>query len=644
MTIAKPSAAGLPDEAMLARMATELFRGGDLAAPALAPGALSQAHPLHAEPPGMALPDPHLPTSASQLPSSAPVSLDLSQPALPGQPPVFQVPQEVALLPEPAELFKAMNPPDFPRTPPVPTSTMQPYWLEGKQHAAALERTLDLSQFAAPGFELEPTRIFANVPDKPPEKLPETPPAKDFFINKIKAMSGQHWQDAAPAPAPAAAPARADLPYWLPQAALPAEPAVPQPATVPLAMPTQGFDVESVRKDFPILRQTVHGKPLVWLDNAATTQKPQTVIDRLVKFYQEENSNVHRTAHAMAGRATDAYEAAREKVRRFLGASSTEEIIFTRGTTESINLVAQTWARQHLGAGDEIILIEYEHHSNIVPWQHITREKGARIRVVPIFDNGEIDLNAYERLFNARTKMVSLGHVSNALGTVAPLKDMIATAHRHGCVACVDAAQSSPHFPINVQDLDADFLAISGHKLFAPTGVGVLYGKKRLLEQMPPWQGGGNMIVTVSFEQTVYAGLPNKLEAGTGILAGAVGLGAAIDYLERIGFANAARYEEDLLHYAQDAISQIPGVRMIGTARHKAGVLSFVTDKLTPGQLGQILDAEGIAVRTGHHCAQPALAHFGLKETVRPSIAFYNTRAEIDLLVRTVDQALRALR
>ena len=427
-------------------------------------------------------------------------------------------------------------------------------------------------------------------------------------------------------------------PYWMPGGGvIDTNQAARQPSGL-----AHGFDVDAVRRDFPILRQRVNGKALVWLDNAATTQKPRAVIDRISRFYEEENSNVHRAAHEMAARATDAYEAAREKVRAFLGAAAVEEIIFTRGTTESINLVAQSYGKKNLGRGDEIIILEYEHHANIVPWQHIAHETGAVIRVAPILDNGEIDIAAYERLFTCHTRIVAIGHVSNVLGTIAPVREMIATAHRHGAVVMVDGAQSAPHFPVNVQEMDADFFVMSGHKLYGPTGVGVLYGKRHLLDAMPPWQGGGNMIRQVTFEHTTYSDVPAKFEAGTPILAPAVGLGAAIDYLARIGFANAARYEDDLLQYAQPRLAAIPGVRMIGTAPHKAGVLSFVTDRMQPSELGAALNKEGIAVRTGHHCAQPALAHFGLKESVRPSLAFYNTRDEVDLLVRTVAEALKS--
>jgi len=463
----------------------------------------------------------------------------------------------------------------------------------------------------------------------------------------LEQFSGQGGRFAMPPPGKLARQAHLDAvqPYWLDgkQAAMsPYWMPAGADRTAPQPWQTEGFDVHAVRKDFPILRQRVNGKPLVWLDNAATTQKPRAVIDRISTFYEKENSNVHRGAHELAARATDAYEAAREKVRRFLGAAAVEEIIFTRGTTESINLVAQTCGKQRLGRGDEIILIEYEHHANIVPWQLVTQETGAVIRVAPILDSGEIDLIAYASLFNHRTKMVAIGHVSNVLGTIAPVREMIAMAHLHGAVVLVDGAQSAPHFPLNVQEMDADFFVLSGHKLFGPSGVGVLYGKRHLLDDMPPWQGGGNMIRHVTFEHTTYNDVPAKFEAGTPILAGAVGLGAAIDYLDRIGFANAARYEEGLLMYAQERLAAIPGIRMIGTAPHKAGVLSFVADKVEPAEFGQILNREGIAVRAGHHCAQPALAHYGLKESVRPSLAFYNTREEVDLLVDTVSRVVKS--
>lgn len=401
------------------------------------------------------------------------------------------------------------------------------------------------------------------------------------------------------------------------------------------------FDVEAVRRDFPIFRQKVNGRPLVWLDNAATTQKPQAVIDRLVRYYETENSNVHRAAHELAARATNAYEAARAKVQEFLGAAQKEEIIFTRGTTESINLLAQTLGNQIVGRDDEIVITHIEHHSNIVPWQHLAARTGARLRVAPVNDRGEIDLDAYERLLGSRTKIVAMTHVSNALGTIVPVREMTASAHRHGARVLVDGAQSTPHFPIDVQDIGCDFLALSGHKLFGPTGIGVLYGRKDLLDSMPPWQGGGNMIQDVTFEKTTYNPAPMKFEAGTAILAGAIGLGAAIDYLNHIGFDRAAAYEHSLFLYASDALQRVPGLKMVGNAREKAGVLSFVLAGAQPEAIGEALNREGIAVRTGHHCAQPALRRFGYERTVRPSLAFYNTRDEVDLLVHTLHRVSR---
>ena len=392
------------------------------------------------------------------------------------------------------------------------------------------------------------------------------------------------------------------------------------------------FEAEAARRDFPILQQSVNGRPLVWLDNAATTQKPQSVIDRISRFYEEENSNIHRAAHALAARATDAYEAAREKVKTFLNASSVKDIIFVRGTTEGVNLVAQSWGRRHIGKDDEIVLTWLEHHSNIVPWQLLAAEKGAKIRVAPVDDDGQVLLDEYEKLLNPRTRLVSLTHVSNALGTVTPVAEMIAMAHRHGARVLVDGAQAVSHMPVDVQALDCDFYVFSGHKMFAPTGIGVVYGKPEVLEQTPPWQGGGNMIVDVTFEKTVYQGVPARFEAGTGSIADAVGLGAAIDYLQQFGMETIARHEHDLMAYGTEALRQVPGLRLIGTAREKAGVLSFVIPGKRTEDIGAALDKEGIAVRSGHHCAQPALRRFGLETSVRPSVALYNTHDDLDAL------------
>ncbi|HDR9527663.1 TPA: cysteine desulfurase, partial [Burkholderia stabilis] len=396
------------------------------------------------------------------------------------------------------------------------------------------------------------------------------------------------------------------------------------------------FDVNAIRRDFPILQERVNGKQLVWFDNAATTHKPQAVIDRLAYFYAHENSNIHRAAHALAGRATDAYEHARETVRRFIGASSPDEIVFVRGTTEAINLIAKSWGVQNVGEGDEIIVSNLEHHANIVPWQQLAAQKGAKLRVIPVDDSGQVLLDEYRKLLNDRTKIVSVTQVSNALGTVVPVKEIVELAHRAGAKALVDGAQSISHMRVDVQALDADFFVFSGHKIYGPTGIGVVYGKRAILDDMPPWQGGGNMIADVTFERTVFQPPPNRFEAGTGNIADAVGLGAALEYVNRVGIENIARYEHDLLAYATSVLAPVPGVRLVGTARDKASVLSFVLKGYETEEVGQALNEEGIAVRSGHHCAQPILRRFGLEATVRPSLAFYNTCDEVDALVRVV--------
>jgi cysteine desulfurase/selenocysteine lyase len=401
------------------------------------------------------------------------------------------------------------------------------------------------------------------------------------------------------------------------------------------------FDVLAVRRDFPILKELVNGRPLAWLDNAATTQKPQSVIDRLVYFYQHENSNIHRAAHELAARATDAYEGARDKIAQFINASSSSEIVFVRGTTEAINLVAKSWGRKNIGKDDEIIVTLLEHHANIVPWQMLCAETGAKLRVVPVDDNGQVLLEEYERLLNPRTKLVSFTQVSNALGTVTPAKQMVEMAHRYGARVLVDGAQSVSHLRADVQYLDCDFFVFSGHKVFGPTGIGALYGKPEVLADMPAWQGGGNMIQDVTFEQTRYHDAPARFEAGTGNIADAVGLGAAIDYVQKIGIDNINRYEHELVVYAMQTLGEVPGVRLIGTAPDKTSVVSFVLAGNQTSEVGEALNREGIAVRTGHHCAQPILRHFGLEATVRPSLAFYNTFDEIDRLVRVVKQLVR---
>jgi cysteine desulfurase/selenocysteine lyase len=395
----------------------------------------------------------------------------------------------------------------------------------------------------------------------------------------------------------------------------------------------QPFDVYIIREDFPILKQEINGRPLVYLDNAATSQKPQSVIDALVRYYRQDNANIHRGIHTLSQRATEAYEEARNKVRRFINAADPREIIFVRGATEAINLVVSSYGRQHIGPGDEILITAMEHHSNIVPWQMLCEERGARLRVAPINDDGELILEEFERLLGERTKIVAIAHVSNALGTINPVRRIVEMAHGWNAVVLVDGAQAAPHLKVDVRELDCDFYAFSGHKMFGPTGIGVLYGKASLLEAMQPYQGGGDMISSVSFEKTTYNVIPYKFEAGTPNIAGTIGLGAAIDYLNQIGLERITAYEHELLVYGTEALSQIPGVRLIGTASEKAGVLSFVLDQVHAHDVGTILDREGIAIRTGHHCAQPVMDRFGVPATSRASLAFYNTKEEIDALV-----------
>ena len=397
-----------------------------------------------------------------------------------------------------------------------------------------------------------------------------------------------------------------------------------------------GFDVGRVREEFPALKQLVHGKPLVYLDNAATTQKPQLVIDAITHFYQEDCSNIHRGVHLLSERATKAYEDARLAVQQFINAADPAEVIFVRGTTEAINLVAHSYGRTHVQAGDAVLISAMEHHSNIVPWQILCEERGARLRVVPMNGRGELLLDEYEKLLTPRTKLVTVSHVSNALGTVNPVREIIAMAHEHGIPVLVDGAQAVPHLQVDVQELDCDFYAFSGHKTYGPTGVGVLYGKKRLLEAMPPYQGGGDMISSVTFEKTTYNRLPFKFEAGTPNIAGVIGLGAAVEYLRRIAVDRVAAHENHLLTYATERISSLPGVRLIGTAQEKAAVLSFVLEGVHPHDIGTVLDQEGIAVRTGHHCAQPVMQFFGVPATARASFALYNTEEEVDALMRGI--------
>jgi len=403
------------------------------------------------------------------------------------------------------------------------------------------------------------------------------------------------------------------------------------------------LDVASIRRDFPVLERTVHGLPLSYLDNAASSQRPRAVIDAMSRYYETSHANVHRGVHTLSQEATDLFEGAREKVRRFINAKSTTEIIFVRGTTEAINLVAQSYGRPTLGPGDEILISWLEHHANIVPWQMLCQQTGATLKVAPITQSGEVDFDAFAALLSPRTKLVALAHVSNALGTVIPVHRFIAAARARGVPVLLDGAQAVPHMTVDVQALDCDFYAFSGHKMCGPTGIGVLYGRESLLSTMPPWQGGGDMILAVSFEKTVYNGLPYKFEAGTPDIAGAIGLGAAIDYLETLGMERIAAAEQALLVYANAQLATVPGLRFIGTAPEKAAVVSFTIDRVHPHDLGTILDHEGVAIRTGHHCAMPVMDFFGLPATARASFAFYNTRAEIDRLVAALHTAREML-
>jgi cysteine desulfurase/selenocysteine lyase len=400
------------------------------------------------------------------------------------------------------------------------------------------------------------------------------------------------------------------------------------------------WDVEKIRESFPVLSQTVNGKPLVYLDNSASSQVPQLVIDRGSKYLAEEHSNIHRGVHYLSQHATTAYEAAREKIKRFINAREANECIFVRGTTEGINLVAFSYGRKFIGEGDEIVISQMEHHSNIIPWQQVAEEKGAKIRVIPMNERGELIIDEYENLLNERTKIVAVAHVSNSLGTVNPIKEMIATAHKFGVPVMVDAAQSVPHFPVDVQDLDADFFAFSGHKMFGPTGSGIVYGKREWLDKMPPYQTGGGMIRTVNFDKTTFAPIPEKFEAGTPAIAAGIGLGAAVDYINSIDFEAAAAYEHGLLEYATQRLSDIQGVKIVGTAANKASVLSFTIEGVHPHDIGTILDQEGIAVRAGHHCAQPVMKFFDVPATARASFAFYNTREEVDKLADAVQKVI----
>ncbi|MFJ3045633.1 family 2A encapsulin nanocompartment cargo protein cysteine desulfurase [Herbaspirillum chlorophenolicum] len=605
-TAAAPDASAAPfDPALLARLATELFAAPPFSAPFAPPGVQA---PANIAPPASPLSGP---TGFGQgVPGTA-----IPQGLAPG----------VNLIPSsPHQVLSLGN-----RAPSLAPA------------AQAGNGVPDKALSALPAYEPRLGGAVTGVPQavSPPAQLP----AADTGYYFLDGGHG-HPQAAAIPAAPAQPPQASATPqyYFLHAVELPGGFVTPPKEDPHGRVPLAGsghhppFDVHAVRRDFPILQERVNGKQLIWFDNAATTHKPQSVIDRISEFYRRENSNIHRAAHELAARATDAYEGARERVRGFINAPDVNEVIFVRGTTEAINLVAKSWGSKHVGAGDEIIVSHLEHHANIVPWQQLAAEKGAKLRVIPVDDSGQVLLDEYAKLLNDRTKIVAVTQVSNALGTVTPVKEIVALAHRAGAKALVDGAQSVSHMRTDVQALGADFFVFSGHKVFGPTGIGVVWGKREVLEDMPPWQGGGNMIADVTFEKTVFQPLPNTFEAGTGNIADAVGLGAAIDYVNRIGIENIASYEHALLEYGMQKLGEIKGVRLIGTAAHKASVMSFVLDGHTTEEVGKALNQEGIAVRTGHHCAQPILRRFGVETTVRPSLAFYNTFDEIDCLLAVV--------
>ena len=603
--------AWLPDEATLNRLAGEFFRalpGQSTDLEAAAPDGPSEwpspaGHSEWPTPTGLPAMDPPPPAPTAGMsppagppPTSAPATYAAGAPGVAG--PVSELPA-LPVTPGPPVAPSAVSPAAPSSAPGRPSGSGLFYFLN-----------------EAPGFPATP---------------PELPGFGHLGLPPL-------FEPAAPA-----APAATDAPYYFVQESGapggPGAPSVPGEPGAPTGLPLDphpAFDVHAVRRDFPILSELVNGRPLIWLDNAATTQKPRAVIDRLVEFYSRENSNIHRAAHELAARATDAYEGARKTVARFVGAGSAEEIVFVRGTTEAINLVAKAWGPRNIHAGDEIVISYLEHHANIVPWQMLAEQTGAVIKVIPVDDSGQLLLDEYTALLSDRTKLVAVTQMSNALGTVVPVEQVIEIGHRAGARVLVDAAQSVPHLPIDVTALDADFLVFSGHKLFGPTGIGVLYAKREVLEDMPPWEGGGNMITDVTFERSSYQPPPGRFEAGTGNIADAVGLAAAIDYVERIGLPNIAAYEHGLVEHATEGLRGVPGLRLIGTAPHKASIVSFVLDGYEPAEVGTALNEEGIAVRSGHHCAQPILRRYGLEATVRPSFAFYNTHEEVDTLIAAV--------
>jgi cysteine desulfurase/selenocysteine lyase len=618
--------AGWPDTETIARMANEFFTAlpaSESAAPSIAsavPGSLPVTPGASDLPSRFAPPSPHDLPSETRIHSvlaALPQNVQPQVPAIPGalmSPPAIPGSPDLARFSDPTSAFAFLDEArplfGFAGLTSAPSPTLD---------AIKIPTETDFRSLADEFSTTTPPRVReSQIPQTAPH-IPGAPVAANpadlslgySFLNEIRQLvSIPSIESVAPA---ASAPALNDLSS--------------------LNLPADSFDAASIRRDFPILQERVNGKPLIWLDNAATTQKPQSVIDRLSHFYSHENSNIHRAAHELAARATDAYEAAREKTRRFLNAPSTKEIIFVRGATEGINLIAQSWGRQNIHKGDEIVITWLEHHANIVPWQMLCAESGARLRVAPVDDYGQILLDEYHKLLGPRTRLVSFTQVSNALGTVTPAHDMIELAHRYGAKVLLDGAQAVSHMQVDVQSYDCDFYVFSGHKVFAPTGIGVVFGKYDILENTQPWQGGGNMIQDVTFEKTTYQPPPGRFEAGTGNIADAVGLGAAIDYLSRVGMVNVSRHEHDLLAYATEKLLRIPGLRLIGTAREKAGVLSFVLDGFRTEDVGAALNRQGIAVRAGHHCAQPILRRFGVESTVRPSLALYNTCEDIDALI-----------
>ncbi len=636
--------AAAPDPALIARMANAFFSGVP-ANPATSPGAalpsapLFSAEPIYSSIPGAPVATP--PLTPNHNPGSSALPFPTAGAAGPSTP-IYQADAQRASA-TPGSLTSHAGAPlslSAPSGPPAISPAAAPSFASAASPSAGgIPRELDFA--ALPGrfcgaLDFVPRLDTAPYPQNgtgPGQHLSGSPAPADtsyYFLSDNPALAA-HTQTAREVNK--AAPFSPDV-HTLDLRAL-----APQHRSDVAATQISGaraFDPHVFRRDFPILQQQVNGRPLIWLDNGATTQKPQSVIDRLTRFYTHENSNIHRAAHTLAARSTDAYEAAREKVRGFINAPSVNDIIFVRGATEGINLVAQSWGRRNVGKDDEIVVTHLEHHANIVPWQQLAAEKGARLRVAPVDDSGQVILDEYEKLLNPRTRIVAFTHVSNALGTVTPVREMTAMAHRHGARVLVDGAQGICHMPVDVQALDVDFYIFSGHKMFGPTGIGVVYGRASELEAMPPWQGGGNMIADVTFEKTIFHGPPGRFEAGTGNIADAVGLGAAIDYLSRIGMSNVAAYEHELLAYATQGLSTVPGLRLIGTAREKAGVLSFVLDECKTEDVGKALDREGIAVRAGHHCAQPILRRFGLESTVRPSLALYNTTEDIDALVQAL--------